>query len=424
MGHEEPVTTRFSIWHAIAAVVSTGSIAAPAWTSPCDLLDRNVTLQEVSTACGPPEGFVRCRTLLGALGELKNPSTEERVALGLGTYHLAYAMGDAELKESARRELAALASERPDNVVVVYALAVSFAEEPSSAIPLMRRVVELDPRCVKVMFHLSRYLDTDDDPDQAREYRRLLDGLYEHAPASWRLYHAARKYETHIHDGQTEVAERFRSQVVDDMNLATLPVDDANRKASLEIACGDYAFELRFEEFCLRVIEALVQRDRDAGLGFSANLGANLGNFAKQMLFVRGTDCADADRRVGQPRCVGVKGIEYAIRVRDLLDSEPDAGRNAAFHMAYAETVGPGRKVRELRKAWRFDRANGAVGLRVADALKDQGRHDEAIDAYRTVIANDDGRACFEWDSGSCTPLAQRRLLELENLSASDTLGP
>ena len=373
----------------------------------------------MSNACGPPERSDRCRMLLGALGELQNPSTEELLALGLGTYYLAYAEGDAELKESARRRLAALVSERPHDVVVVNALAVAFAEEPSFAIPLMRRVIELDPKCVKAMFHLSRYLDTD-DPDQALEFRRLLDGLYEHAPASWRLYHAARKYETHLLDGETMVAERFRSQVVDDMNLASLPLDDTNREASLEIACGDYAFELRFERFCLRLIEALVQRDRNAGLGFSAKLGASLAHFAKQILFVRGADCVDSDGRVGQPRCVGGTGIEYAIRVRDLLDSEPEAGKTAAYHVAFAAAVGPARKVTELRKAWRFDPADGAVGLRVADALRDQRMHDDAIEAYRTVIANDDGRACYDWDPASCGSFAKQRILELTDVSAKD----
>ncbi len=359
---------------------------------------------------------------MGGLGELQSPSTEQRIAHGLGTFYLAYAEGDVEAKESARRQLTALATQWPEDVVVVNALAVSFAEEPTVAIPLMRRVIELDPLCVNAMFHLSRYLDAD-DPDHALEYRRLLDGLYQHAPASWRLFHAARKYETLLYDGQTATAERFRSQVVDDMNLATLPVDDANRETSLDIACGSYAFELRFEKFCLEVIEDLVQRDRDRGIVFSATVGANLEHFAKQILFARGVDCVDSDARVGQPRCVGAKGIEYAIRVRDLLDSEPDASRNAAFHLAYAESVGPGRKVVELRRAWSFDPANGAVGLRVANALRSEGRREEAIKAYRRVIANDDGRACFDWDTGSCRPVAEQRLSELEAMPPTTTDG-
>lgn len=406
----------------IVAAVVVSHVLPPAWGSPCDSLDRSITMREVSAVCGPRETSVRCRALLRTLGDLRSPSTEERIAHGLGTYYLAYTEGDIEAKESARRQLTALASERPEDVVVVNALAVSFAEEPTSAIPLMRRVIELDPRCVKVMFHLSRYLDAD-NPGHALEYRRLLDGLYEHAPASWLLYHAARKYQTHIYDGQTEIAEQFRFQVVDDMSLAALPVDDGNRETSLDIACGNYAFELRFEKFCLEVIEELVRRDRDAGVGFSASVGANLEHFARQILFARGADCVDSGGGVGQPRCVGEKGIEYAIRVRDLLDSEPDASRNAAFHMAYAEAVGPGRKVVELRKAWEFDPANGAVGLRVANALRDAGRHEEAIKAYRTVIANDDGRACFDWDTASCTPVAVQRLSELEDMSPTTPDG-
>ena len=404
--------TAHSLSRGTIGLVVCAATATLGWASPCDSLDRSVALRQVSTSCGPLETSVHCRTLLEALAELQSPSIDERIAYGLGTFHLAYAEGDTEAKESARRHLGALAVERPDDVLVVNALAISFAEEPSSAIPLMRRVIELDPRCVNVMFHLSRYLDSD-DPDQALEYRHLLDRLYEHAPASWRLYHAARKYETHLYDGQIQVAERFRSQVINDMNLASLPVDDANREMSLDIACGNYAFELRFEAFCLQLIEALIQRDRTTGIGFSPDVGANLEHFARQMLFVRGAGCVDTEDLVGQPRCVGGKGIDYAIAVRDLLDSEPRASRNASFHTAYAEVVGPERRIVELQKAWSFDPANGAVGLRVADALEHEGKRDEAIKAYRSVIANDDGRPCFEWDPESCTPVAKRRLSQL-----------
>ena len=381
----------------------------------CDFPNTGV-FAETSVACSVdmPRSAAECHKLLNSLAEAPAPTRAQRLALAFGRSWAADHAGPDEALRAerlARDELRALVRENPNDAMVLRALA-AFEDNSNRRVILLRRVVDLDPGCGKAVHSLLLALPSDTPPERAERLRYMMTG-YRHG-SSWKLHFAALVYLHYLAQGEAGAARAFRKEVVDDMRLGYLQLDAENRTQSLELICHGDSFLLRLEGFCMGAIRQLA--DRDAGVG--RPLGEDVLQGVAAMAY--------AARSVGlmsphgQVAHFGEDGIEYVILLRDLLDGESEARRSAAYHMAYAELAGPERKVEELRKAWGYDPANGAVGLQVADALQRDGRYDEAIQVYRTIIANDDGRACFEWGPTTCESVAGKRLSELERDLASE----
>ena len=386
---------------------------------------------------GMPESEPRCQRLLRALAGIDSPTREQRLALALGRSSAAsfaalqekdFAMLD-QANIATRDELRALADDYPNDPAVVYAL-VGFEDDEERNEALLRRTLALDPGCTSAAYFLARALgsgDTDAGREEAGEVR--MQGYVHATDPSWKLHLAAIIYRRSLYHGNPEVARGFRSRVLDDMALASLPFDAGDRAASLGLICHQYAFAMGFEAHCLNALRLLARRDRRGGVPLGEDALEAIGRVGyavvHDMRFSFGDVMAlDDELYYGLVAAVhdkrfGADGVDYLIAVRDLLDAEPEARRTPAYHVAYSRVVGAQREVAqlrevaELRKAVELDPGDGQVGLRLARALERADRFDEAKAVYRHVMAYDDGRP-RDGMSESYGEEAERYLRELE----------
>ena len=394
--------------------------------------------EEAMLLCGDgmPESEPRCQRFLRALAGIDNPTREQRLALALGRSSAAsftalqeedYAMLD-QANIATRDELRALADDYPDDPVVLRALA-AFEDDEERYEALLRRTLALDPGCTSAAFFLAEWvLESEEEAGEVR-----MQGYVHAADPSWKLHFASLIYQHSLYDGNPDAARAFRSRVLGDMALASLPFDADDRAASLGLICHGHAFAMGFEALCLNALRLLANRDRRRGVPLGEDVLEAIGRVgiaARQKSFgaddvdhlivVRdrlGEDASEAIGRVGyavvHDKLLRTDGVVHLIAVRDLLDAEPEERRTRAYHLAYSNVVGAEREVAELRKAVELDPGDGQVGLWLAGALKRAGRFDEAKEAYRHVMANDDGRP-HDGMSESYGEEAERYLRELE----------
>ncbi len=369
---------------------------------------------------GMPESKLRCQRLLRALAGIDSPTREQRLALAWGRSFAARYEEDDAIREQAdiatRDELRALADDYPDDPVVLRAL--SFFEDEERQVVLLRRTLALDPGCTSAAYMLAAVLgsgDTDAEREAATEV--WMQGYVHATDPSQKLELASSIYRRSLYDGKPEAARAFRSRVLDDMDLASLPFDADDRATSLGLICQGYAFAMGFEALCLNALRLLARRDRRRGVPLGEDVLAaidSVGGAVYGAAAALASGSADTiDKRFG------ADGVAHLIAVRDLLDAEPEELRTPAYHVAYSVVVGAQRKVAELRqiaelrKAVELDPGDGQVGLWLAGALKRAGRFYEAKEAYRHVMANDDGRR-RDGMSESYGKKAERYLRELE----------
>lgn len=401
---------RAARYRAVAATAATlvcGAALAEA-RAACEFPESSV-IKRTNVLCSGemPASAGRCRRALDVLAGAENPTIEQRVALAYGRSWAAVHADDAAARDAERRgrqELTALASANPDDPMVLNAL-LAFAEDEEEWIALLRRIVDLDPGCEKAWHSLIRALPSESVVEREERLVHLLDA-YAHA-RSWKLTFAAHVY-SHLERDDVHEAHAFRETVVRDMGLDTLALDAESRAASLDSICRHNAFAMRLELLCLDAIREVVGHDVAAHMP----LGADVLRAAGRMAEVAGStgvvwlDGASPD--------FAEDGPEHVVALREILDGVPEEARTAEFHLAYANMVGPEREVTELRRAWAFDRSEGRIGLLLAEALIRGERVEEAAATYRTVVANDDGRACGQDESTTCGEVAARRLRELE----------
>ena len=394
-------------------VTAVESTAQP--SSKCELPTSGV-FEQAGVLCQDqmPASKGKCREFLDTIATVGEPTHAQSLALAFGRSWAAHYEGHQERRTAerlSRDELRALVRDNPNDPMLHYALA-AFEDDAVRRVNVLRRTVDLEPGCEKAVHFLVRALPNESDADRAVRLRYLMLG-YEHAD-SWKLHFAALTFLAHIDDGEEATGTEFRRRVVRDTKLEELPLDPENRSANLDLICHGDSFLLRLEALCIDAIRRLAKRDADGGRPFGKDVLSAVATMANA---ARSVGLASPSGPVAH---FGKDGIEYVVALRDLLDRESEVHRSAEYHMAYAELAGPERKVEELRKAWTFDPANGAVGLQVAEALKRDGRHDAAIKVYRTVIANDDGRACFEWGPEQCATVAEQELQTYQEQLARD----
>ena len=203
--------------------------------------------EEAVLLCGDgmPESKPRCQRLLRALAGIDSPTREQRLALAWGRSYAAAHEEDYAIREQAdtatRDELRALADDYPNDPVVVRALA-AFEDDEERRVALLRRTLALDPGCTSAAFFLAWALasrDTDAGREEAGEVR--MQGYVHAADPSWKLHFASLIYQQSLYDGKPEAARAFRSRVLGDMALASLPFDADDRAASLGLICHQYA---------------------------------------------------------------------------------------------------------------------------------------------------------------------------------------
>ena len=380
----------------------------------CELPDSGV-FERTGGLCADemPGSAPQCRKLLDALANTDEPTVVERLALAYGRTWAANHGGNQAARDAerlGRDELTALAAERPSDPMVLYAL-LAFAEDQEDWVGLLRRVVELDPGCEKAWHYLIRALPSTSESERNERLGHMLDA-YRHA-RSWKLNFAALVY-ADLERNDVDEAHAFRATVIRDMELGNLELDAAGRASSLALVCDHDPFAIRLELLCLDAIREVVAHDIAAGVPPGADVLRAAGKMA-EVASTTGLVWLE-----GVSPDFGEEGAEHVIALREILDSVPEERRTAGFHVAYADMVGPQRQVTELRRAWAFDRSEGHIGLKLAGALVRSDRIKEAAAAYRTVIENDDGRACLHGDSTTCAHLAARRLRDLDLRSPSN----
>ena len=360
-----------------------------------------------------PASAGRCRRALEVLARAENPTVEQRLALAFGRSWAAVHADDAAARDAerrGRRELTALASANPDDPMVLNAL-LAFAEDEEEWIALLRRIVDLDPGCEKAWHSLIRALPSESAAERDERLVHLLDA-YAHA-RSWKLTFAAHVY-SHLERDDVREAHAFRETVVRDMGLDALALDAENRAASLDSICRHNAFAMRLELLCLDAIRAAVGHDVAAHMPLGPDVLRAAGRMAE---VAASTGVVWLD---GVSPDLGEDGPGHVVALREILDGVPEGRRTAEFHLAYANMVGPQRQAMELRRAWAFDRSDGRIGLLLAEVFTRRERVVEAAETYRTVIANDDGRACLQGNSTTCGEVAARELRGLELRSPGD----
>ena len=302
---------------------------------------------------GMPESKPRCQRLLRALAGIDSPTREQRLALALGRSSAAaheedYAMLD-QANIATRDELRALADDYPEDPAVVLALAPF--EDWERWVALLQRTLALDPGCTSAAYFLAEALesgDTDAGREEAAEVR--MQG-YVHAkdPLRKRRF-ASLIYRGGLYDGKPEAASAFRSRVLDDMALASLPFDADDRAASLGLICHGHAFAMGFEALCLNALRLLASRDRRGGVPLGEDALEAIARVGHAVVRDKHLDAGDVmwlddvhyyglvaavhDKRFG------ADGVDYLIAVRDLLDAEPEERRTSAYHVAYSRVVG------------------------------------------------------------------------------------
>ena len=400
-----------AVWcRAVAATVAalaSGTVLAEV-RAACEYPDAGV-FEQTGVLCSDemPASAERCRRALDTLARTESPTVEQRLALAFGRSWAAVHADDAAARDAERlghRELTALASANPNDPMVLRALLV-FAEDQKEWVALLRRIVDLDPGCEKAWHYLIRALPSESEADWDERLARMLDA-YKHA-RSWKLNFAALVY-VHLERDDVHEARAFRATVVRDMGLETSALDAENRAASLGSICHHDPFAMRLELLCLDAIREALGQDISAGMPVDEDVL----RAAERMAEVAGS--AGVVWLDGVSPDFGEDGPGHMAALREILDGVPEDRRTAEFHLAYANMVGPQRQVAELRLAWAFDRSEGRIGLLLADALIRMGSGEEVAATYRTVIANDDGRACWQGDSTTCGEVAAGRLREFE----------
>ncbi len=389
---------------------------------------------------GLPGSKPRCQRLLRTLAEIDNPTREQRLALALGRSSAAsftalqekdFAILD-QANIATRDELRALADDYPNDPAVVYAL-VGFEDDEERNEALLRRTLALDPGCTSAAYFLAEVLESGDTDDAEREEEAgevRMQGYVHATDPSWKFLFAAMIYRRSLYDGKPEAASAFRSRVLDDMALASLPFDADDRAASLGLICHGHAFAMGFEALCLNALRLLARRDRRDGVPLGEDALEAIAKVGHAVVRDKHLDAGDVmwlddvhyyglvaavhDKRFG------ADGVDYLIAVRDLLDAEPEERRTSAYHVAYSRVVGAQREVAqlrevaELRKAVELDPGDGQAGLWLARALERADRFHEAKAVYRHVMAYDDRRPRGDGESESYGKKAERYLRELE----------
>ena len=329
---------------------------------------------------------VSCAAFIERLRAVADPPPEGRLALlkaraWVGDYH----------EEAFCAEVRVIAEDLPEHPEALYELALC-ADAVSGSLPLLQKVLEIEPRhhdALKTMVRFSS-LDRDDEVEygmDAETLARHRNALYEVAKlVNYKIEAAGFIYQAALDAGDHGAGEAVRDRLRRDVGLDALDYSPARRRESLDRVCSLGIFDLDLEELCLAAVETLVGEAASAGASIPEDVLRYM-KHAFELLKYR-------------PSMANAGAAE---RVKALLEAHPAPLWTSEHHRVHAMTATVWRdRIASLRRAVDLDYGNLRARCDLAEALVVTGGRTEAATLYLDLTS----------DSPPCNPGEALRRLE------------
>jgi len=309
---------------------------------------------------------VSCSALIEQLRAVANPAPEVRLALlkaraWVGDYH----------REAFCAEVRVIAEDLPDHPEALYELA-HCADAASGRIPLLQKVLEIEPRHHNALKSMVRFFsrNRDDEVDYGVDDETLArhrNAFYEIAKlVQYKIEAAGFIYQAAIDAGDHRAGEAVRDRLRQDLDLDALDYGPAHREASLDRVCSMSIFNLDLEELCLAAVETLAGEAATAGASIPGDV---LGQMETAFELLK-----------HRPWMANAGAAE---RVKALLEAHPAPLWTSEHHRVHAMTATVwGDRIASLRRAIDLDSGNLRARCDLAEALVTTGGRTEAAALY------------------------------------------